>query len=310
MQHLAQTTPAVPTMTKVFVGGISRDTTEESLADYFELHFGSIITVDIKRQWSALSRHFAFVTLTDSNAALRAVTANDHHIDGHDVEVEYAKLQPDRHPVRVQSAAKPVVGVGGTSPNENEEGVSRGRKLFVGGLAPKTEECTLSEHFRQYGSVDNAAIKRYPNGVSKQFGFVTFSTLAAARWAVMQEAHFVDGHSMNVDYAEYQPDRRPARVRTPHRKKSRIGCTMPEVLKKQPPRRRQGARLGVIQKRTGRAEVFRAKTPLAVQSPRRDRLIARHVVSTKLWTSYTQPALLFAGVLLRRLRPLFSKLRS
>lgn len=84
----------------------------------------------------------------------------------------------------------------------------------MGGLAPKTEECTLSEHFRQYGSVDNAAIKRYPNGVSKQFGFVTFSTLAAARWAVMQEAHFVDGHSMNVDYAEYQPDRRPARVRS------------------------------------------------------------------------------------------------
>ena len=76
--------------TKLFVGGLSFDTTDEKLRAYFQ-HFGNVATAVVMRD-SVLrrSRGFGFVTFFAERSADKALAQPEHHIDGRRVEAKQA----------------------------------------------------------------------------------------------------------------------------------------------------------------------------------------------------------------------------
>jgi RNA recognition motif-containing protein len=83
--------------TKLFVGNLSYDTTENQLQELFAAH-GTVTEVDlIMDKFSGRSRGFAFVTMEAKEAADAAVQAlNGQSIDGRALTVNEARPREER----------------------------------------------------------------------------------------------------------------------------------------------------------------------------------------------------------------------
>ena len=77
---------------KLFVGGISWDTTDRSLRDAFEACGEVLEAKVITDRETGRSRGFAFVTMSDSEGATRAIeTLDGAAVDGRNVRVGIAQ---------------------------------------------------------------------------------------------------------------------------------------------------------------------------------------------------------------------------
>lgn len=145
-------------MRKIFVGGLNRRTTEESLKDYFSL-WGNIVDCVIMREGkNGPSRGFGFVTFDSSQAVDDCLKVKRHELDNWEIE-------PKR------SVPK-------------GEAQSRTRKIFVGGLASTATEADVEDYFTKLcaksgtGKVVDVDLKRdkeNPNRL-RGFAFVTFDS--------------------------------------------------------------------------------------------------------------------------------------
>lgn len=145
--QVAQAAPGA----KLFLGGLSWDTNEEKLKEYFSKYGEVQDVVVMKDKITRRPRGFGFITFADP-AAAQAACAEPHTIDGRQID------------------AKPSVphGEGGQQP--------RSKKIFVGGLAPETDEAQLKGYFEQFGPVMEALVMLDHNSQrSRGFGFVTFA---------------------------------------------------------------------------------------------------------------------------------------
>ena len=141
---------------KIFVGGLNRRTTEESLKDYFS-HWGNIVDCVIMREGkNGPSRGFGFVTFDNPKAVDDCLMVKHHELDNWEIE-------PKRSVPR-------------------GEALSRTRKIFVGGLASTASEADVEAYFvglcEKFGEgkvldVDLKRDKENPNRL-RGFAFVTF----------------------------------------------------------------------------------------------------------------------------------------
>ena len=85
--------------TKLFVGNLSFNATQEQLRDLFAPH-GTVVEVDvIKDKFSGRPRGFAFVSMETKEAAAAAIQAiNGKDIDGRALTVNEARPREDRPP--------------------------------------------------------------------------------------------------------------------------------------------------------------------------------------------------------------------
>ena len=85
--------------TKLFVGNLSFNATQEQLRDLFAPH-GTVVEVDvIKDKFSGRPRGVAFVTMETKEAAAAAIQAiNGKDIDGRALTVNEARPREDRPP--------------------------------------------------------------------------------------------------------------------------------------------------------------------------------------------------------------------
>jgi len=67
---------------------------------------------------------------------------------------------------------------------------------------------TLEDYFTSFGRILEIEVLRFPNGDSRQFGYVTFNSQASAN-AVISEKHIIDGAQVRVKYANPKPNTRP-----------------------------------------------------------------------------------------------------
>mmetsp|Transcript_7339 Transcript_7339/g.12553 ORF Transcript_7339/g.12553 Transcript_7339/m.12553 type:complete len:354 (+) Transcript_7339:65-1126(+) len=168
---------------KLFLGGLSWDTTEDALREYFS-SFGEISEVLVMRERQTNKpRGFGFVTFRDSSAADRAVGAS-HTIDGRQVEAKRATPQ------------------GQTPQSKGSEPTAKTKKIFVGGLAPSVEEGEFRSYFEAYGKVVDAVVMydrdtRRPRG----FGFITFENESSVD-AVMKKQHTLGDKTVEIKRAE------------------------------------------------------------------------------------------------------------
>ncbi|XP_008790313.3 heterogeneous nuclear ribonucleoprotein 1-like [Phoenix dactylifera] len=151
---------------KLFVGGISGETTEHRLVEYFS-KYGEVAWANVaENKITGRSRGFAFVRFVDSAAAERALAeTREHVILGRKVEVK--------------KAIPKYLGY----QNHHKE-VNRipfnPRKIFVGGLPPKLTEDEFSSFFEQFGEIKYAALMYDNFGRVRGFGFIEFHSVEAA----------------------------------------------------------------------------------------------------------------------------------
>lgn len=81
------------------------------------------------------------------------------------------------------------------------------KKLFIGGLTPKTSDLLLLETFRTYGEITEArVVTDMDTGRSRGYGFVTFADSEAADRAIAElDGKELDGRTVKVNEAQAKP---------------------------------------------------------------------------------------------------------
>ncbi|XP_062189017.1 heterogeneous nuclear ribonucleoprotein 1-like isoform X1 [Phragmites australis] len=175
---------------KLFVGGISWETDEERLREYFG-RFGEVTEAVIMRDRNTgRARGFGFVVFSDSGVAER-VTMDKHMIDGRMVEAKKAVPRDD------QSIASKNNGSSIGSP-----GPGRTRKIFVGGLASNVTEVEFRRYFEQFGVITDVVVM-YDHNTQRPrgFGFITYDSEDAVDKALHKNFHELNGKMVEVKRA-------------------------------------------------------------------------------------------------------------
>jgi len=135
---------------KIFVGGLTANTTQAHLERYF-VRFGKVErTSIILDRDTGRSRCFGFVTMSSARAC-RAILGRKHEVNGKTVE------------------CKPAV------PKRGNMQSKRARKIFVGGLLPSISQEQFNSYFAQFGEIEDSVVMRdRVTGKPRGFGFVTF----------------------------------------------------------------------------------------------------------------------------------------
>jgi len=159
---------------KLFIGGISWDTSDELFREYF-LKFGDLDDALIMRDRAdGKSRGFGFVTFKDVASAQKVLVATGLELDGR-------KLDPKPAVPRDQMGK-------GASGTKGEP--TRTCKVFVGGLSLDTNKEDLQGYFSKFGKVTEAMIMLdRDSGRPRGFGFVTFEDEETADKVVLCGSH-------------------------------------------------------------------------------------------------------------------------
>jgi len=187
--HNLQSTLESESARKLFVGGLSWQTTEDALHHYFESLGMEVDRVFIMRdKMTTRSRGFGFVILKNPDLLDKAVSTNL-HLDGRKIEAKRA-----------------------ISKREMEK---MSTKVFVGGVPTTLTNADLKLYFEQFGTVTESQVvaERF-TGRSRGFGFVTFQDKETTE-KVLVAHHTIQGKPVEVKRAEPKKDRQPRPIIVP-----------------------------------------------------------------------------------------------
>ncbi|XP_037950831.1 RNA-binding protein Musashi homolog Rbp6 isoform X2 [Teleopsis dalmanni] len=140
-----------PAPGKLFVGGLSWQTSSEKLKEYFNM-FGTVTDVLImKDPVTQRSRGFGFITFQEPNSVDKVLQVPIHTLDGKKIDPKHA------------------------TPKNRPRQANKTKKIFVGGVSQDTSADEVKAYFGQFGTVEETVMlmdqqtKRH-----RGFGFVTF----------------------------------------------------------------------------------------------------------------------------------------
>ncbi|XP_013183169.1 RNA-binding protein Musashi homolog 2 isoform X1 [Amyelois transitella] len=168
-----------PSPSKLFVGGLSWQTSSEKLREYFAM-FGPVTDVLImKDPVTQRSRGFGFITFQEAASVDKVLAVPVHTLDGKRIDPKHATPK---------SAPRPA----------------KTKKIFVGGVGQDTSADEVRAYFSQFGLVEDAVMlmdqqtKRH-----RGFGFVTFHTEEAVERVC--DIHFHTIKNKKVECKRAQP---------------------------------------------------------------------------------------------------------
>mmetsp|Transcript_15283 Transcript_15283/g.22402 ORF Transcript_15283/g.22402 Transcript_15283/m.22402 type:complete len:334 (+) Transcript_15283:31-1032(+) len=206
-------------MAKIFVGGLSWQTTEETLRYHFE-QYGEVVSVEVMRDRNTGNpRGFAFCVFKD-DATVELVMQNlPHEINHKIVDVKRAQARGAAPPSihrngqeedgDSESGADVKASTGGNpgarkemSPEELQN------KVFVGGLPLHVDKEALQKFFTQFGGVSDAIVMiDAVHNRSRGFGFVTFENgTGGAQGALKAQPIYMDGKYVEIKLATPKGD--------------------------------------------------------------------------------------------------------
>lgn len=170
---------------KLFIGGLSYETTKEGLQQHFE-QWGEItdcvVMTDPKTK---RSKGFGFVTYKESSMVDDAQSNRPHTIDGREVE--------SKRPMPRDESQK-------------EESKITTERMFIGGCDSNTvNEDSLRETFQQFGAIKEiSVIKDKETGKPKGYCFITFEDSDSVDKCVLRKQVELDGKRVDVKKAKSQ----------------------------------------------------------------------------------------------------------
>lgn len=185
---------------KLFVGGISRETTEDVLKHHFA-KYGVVLdsTISVDRTTRS-PRGFGFVTFSDLSAADKALH-DTHVILGRMVEVKKAipRSEQQQHQNNLQYRG------GGNYSSSNDcssDNNVRTKKIFVGGLPAGISEEEFKGYFERFGRITDVVVMQdsvthRPRG----FGFITFDSEESVQNVMVKNFHDLYGRQVEVKRA-------------------------------------------------------------------------------------------------------------
>ncbi|XP_077154052.1 heterogeneous nuclear ribonucleoprotein A1-like [Ranitomeya variabilis] len=179
--HEAESPEEPEQLRKLFIGGLSFETTTDSLRSHFE-QWGTLTDcVVMKDRISNRAHGFGFVTYMSSEEVDAAMDARPHRVDGRVVDPKRAVSREDsRRPGALLTV----------------------KKIFVGGIKEDTEEHHLRDYFETYGKIEVVEIiTDRANGKKRGFAFITFEDHDSVDKIVIQKFHTINDHKCEVKKA-------------------------------------------------------------------------------------------------------------
>ncbi|GER44890.1 RAB GTPase homolog A5A [Striga asiatica] len=175
---------------KLFIGGISWDTSEERLREYFQT-FGEINEAVIMRdRTTGRARGFGFIVFADASVAEKVVRER-HVIDGRIVEAKKAVPRDDH-----QNFSRNGSITGSPGPARST------KKIFVGGLSSTVTETDFKRYFDQFGTITDVVVM-YDHNTQRPrgFGFITYDSEEAVDKVLFKTFHELNGKMVEVKRA-------------------------------------------------------------------------------------------------------------
>lgn len=165
---------------KLFVGGLSWETTQENLQRYFARYGEIIDCVVMKNNETGRSRGFGFVTFADPSNVTVVLKNGPHTLDGRTI---------DPKPCNPRTLQKPKKG--------------GGYKIFLGGLPSNVTETDLRTFFGRYGKVTEVVIMYdQEKKKSRGFGFLSFEDEGSVDCVTNERYISLNGKQVEIKKAE------------------------------------------------------------------------------------------------------------
>ncbi|XP_065846996.1 RNA-binding protein 1-like [Euphorbia lathyris] len=189
---------------KLFVGGISRDTTEDVLRTHFSKYGTVLGSLVAKEKFTRNPRGFGFVWFSDPTYADKAL-GDSHLILGRMVEVKKAipkseQLQIHQHQQQISNQQNSNFGDNSNTGNGNS--YFRTKKIFVGGLSSSLTEEQFKNYFVRFGNIlDVVVMQDSSTNRPRGFGFVTFDSEESVDKVMLNTFHELNGRLVEVKRA-------------------------------------------------------------------------------------------------------------
>jgi len=160
---------------KLFVGGLSWDTYEKDLKEYFT-KFGEVENVNLKKDpYTQKSRGFAFVLFTSQDSLDKILNGSGHVIKGKRIDPKRAK--------------------------------ARTGKIFVGGLNAEMSDDDIKNHFGKFGKVIEVEMPfDKQKNQRKGFCFITYEHEEVMKEVLNEPKQSICGKQVDVKKATPRPD--------------------------------------------------------------------------------------------------------
>lgn len=174
---------------KLFLGGLSQETTEKDLKAIFK-EFGTIIDCKVMRDGdTGLSRGFGFVTYACSFMTEAALDKAPFDING--TKISPKKATPDA-PRYKQTNMEFNATL--------DKACDGKRSIFIGALRDNISEEELEQYFSGFGRVVRACkLTDKETGEKRRYGFVDFADFGVVRKVMNITKHYIKGKRIRID---------------------------------------------------------------------------------------------------------------
>lgn len=171
---------------KLFIGGLSYTTTEDSLSNFFSAWGELMDCVVMQDPATKRSRGFGFVTFREAKMVDECMSNRPHKLDGREVEAKRAVSREESHKPGVHKSVK---------------------RMFMGGIKEPVKEEDVTQYFEKYGKVESVELLTdKSSGKKRGFGFVNFDDYDVVDKIVQTRRHVINGVSIEVSKAYSKED--------------------------------------------------------------------------------------------------------
>ncbi|XP_037955668.1 RNA-binding protein squid isoform X2 [Teleopsis dalmanni] len=167
---------------KLFVGGLSWETSEKELRDHFG-KYGEIESINVKTDpQTGRSRGFAFIVFTNTDSIDKVTAVTEHIINNKKVDPKKAK--------------------------------ARQGKIFVGGLTTEISDEEIKTYFGQYGNIIEIEMPfDKQKSQRKGFCFITFDSEQVVNELLKTPKQKISGKEVDVKRATPKPENQMVAMR-------------------------------------------------------------------------------------------------